>query len=350
MKIIEHELRNDSMSDTRPLRTAVMNLMAAVLVTGISFGQNPNLGTSGAQFLKIPVGARATAMGGAYIANANDATALYWNPAGIVNVKENDLNFSHTEWWASLKLNHAAFAHTIDDLGSFGLAFSVLTMDKMEVTTEFDPDGTGEFFDAQDLMVGVSFARRLTEDFSFGVTAKYVQQRIWNESATGFAFDVGTQYKVGFRDLTLAMSMMNFGSDLKYSGSDLRVKFDQSQSLSYNRLTPSELATEDYPLPLQFQVGLSMTAYRDDTMSMLVAVDVSHPNDNDEHVNLGGELQMFDRVFLRGGYRFGYDTERATFGAGVVAPLGDSSVRFDYAYATYDLLPNVSRFSLGIGF
>lgn len=312
--------------------------------------QNPNLGTAGAQFLKIPVGARASAMAGAYVALANDVTALFWNPSGIVHVASNDLSFSHTAWWTGISLNHAAFAHTIENVGTFGVSVSVLTMDKMEVTTELQPDGTGEFFDAQDLMLGVSYARRLTEDFSLGVTAKYVNQRIWNESATGFAFDVGTQYRIGFRDLTIAMSMSNFGADMKYSGRDLRFKYDRNAEVTYNRLAPAELAAEDYPLPLHFQVGLAMTTFATDDARFILAVDVTHPNDNNERVNLGGELQLLDYVALRGGYRFGYDIERATFGAGVVAPLGDIILRFDYAYTTYQLLPNVSRFSFGMEF
>lgn len=328
-------------------------LIVLILSMGLSanlFAQNPNLGTAGGQFLKIPVGARAAAMAGAYIAIANDATALFWNPAGITQVQSNDLDFSNTSWWATVNLNHAAIVHTMEDIGTFGVSFSVLTMDKMEVTTELQPNGTGEYFDSQDLMVGLTYARKLTEDFSFGVTTKYISQRIWNETATGFAFDVGTQYRIGFRDLTIAMSMTNFGSDMKYNGRDLRIKYDQNSQVTYNRLSPSDLATEDYSLPLHFQVGLAMTAFSTDDMRMLVAVDVTHPNDNDEHVNLGGEVQAFERAYLRGGYRFGYDTERATFGAGVSAPLGDLIVRFDYAYAMYDLLPNVNRFSFGVVF
>lgn len=334
----------------RRRRTSLLLIALLLSNTPNLFAQNPNLGTSGAQFLKIPVGARASAMAGAYIAHAQDATALFWNPAGIVNVRSNDLAVSHTEWWASLALNHAAFVHSIQDFGSLGVSVSVLTMDKMEVTTELQPEGTGEFFDAQDLMFGVSYARRLTDDFSVGLTAKYVQQRIWNESASGFAFDVGTQYRIGFRDLTIAMSMTNFGGDMKYSGRDLRVTYDRNSQITYNRLSPSELLTEEYPLPLHFQVGLSMTAFSTEEVSMLVAVDVTHPNDNSEHVNVGAEIQAFERAYLRGGYRFGYDIERATFGAGVVAPLGDLMLRFDYAYATYNLLPNISRFSLGVQF
>lgn len=324
--------------------------LISIVLTLDAYGQNPNLGTSGAQFLKIPAGARASAMAGAYIANANDATSLFWNPAGMVNVKGNDLSFSHVSLWTSLGLSHAAFVHSTEDLGSFGVSVTVLTMDKMEVTTEADPNGTGELFDAQDLMIGVSYARRLTEDFSVGITAKYVEQRIWNETASGVAFDIGTQYRIGFRDLTIAMSMMNFGGDLRYGGRDLRVKYDQNSQVSYNRLTPSDLATEDYPLPLHFQVGLSMTAVTMEDAKMLVAVDVTHPNDNDEHVNLGAEINVLDRLYLRGGYRFGYDTERATFGAGVQTPLGDGRVSFDYSYAVYNLLPDLNRFSLGISF
>ncbi len=329
----------------------VVVLMISILFASTeAVAQNPNLGTSGAQFLQIPVGARAAAMAGAYISHTSDASALFWNPAGIVGVASNDVVFAHTEWWASVKLNHAGYVHTTDDLGSFGVSMTVLSMDKMEITTELLPEGTGQFFDAQDVMIGVSYARKMTEDFSAGITAKYVGQRIWNETASGIAFDVGTQYKIGFRDLTIAMSMTNFGSDLRYDGLDLNRKYDENTQQANNRLSPARLEADDYPLPLHFQVGLSMTALSTDQFNVLLAADVTHPNDNDERVNVGTEIRVFDQFFLRGGYRFGYDTETATFGAGVSVPLGDTRLSFDYAYALYDLLPNVNRFSLGVGF
>ena len=329
---------------------AAAALLLSVLLAPLAYAQNPNLGTSGAQFLKIPVGGRAGAMGGAYIANASDANSLFWNPAGIVNVRSNDLSFSHTALWATIALDHAAYAHTIEGVGTIGVSVTVLSMDRMEITTELEPEGTGQFFDAQDLSIGASFARRLTEDFSVGVTAKYIQEGIWNEQATGLAFDVGTQYRIGYKDLTIGMSMMNFGGDLRFGGRDLNVKYDQATTIDYNRLTPAQLSTEDYPLPLAFQVGLAMTAYSAEHVSVLLAADVCHPNDNNEQVNAGTEIRLFDILSLRGGYRFGYDTDRATFGAGVEAPLGDARITFDYAYATYSLLPDVSRFSVGITF
>lgn len=328
-------------------------LLAAGLVLCVNahlFAQNPNIGTSGAQFLKIPVGPRATAMGGAYVANGNDASALFWNPAGIANVKDNELFASFTTLWADINLSHAALVVSTENIGMFGVSMTLLTMGQMEVTTELQPEGTGQTFDAQDIMLGVSYARHLTEEFSVGVTMKLVNQRIWNESASGVCFDVGTQYRIGIEDLSIGMSMTNFGPDMRYDGRDLSVQYDASTQNPENRLSPAQLAPDDYPLPLYFQVGVSMTVVNAEDFTVNVAADAAHPNDNKERVNVGTEMTILGNFFLRGGYRFGYDTERATFGAGVDVPLGNLRVAVDYAYATYNLLPSVSRFSLGIRF
>jgi hypothetical protein len=329
-----------------------LTLLVVGLFAGFCFevhAQNPNVGTSGAQFLKIPVGPRAVGMAGAFVSNANDASALFWNPAGIVHVKDNDLLASYTSWWGGIALNNAAFVHT-EDFGSFGISMSLLTMGSMDVTTELQPEGTGQKFDAQDLMLGVSFARSLTEDFSAGVSLKFINQRIWNESAGGFAFDVGTQYRIGIGDLTIGMSMTNFGSDLQYDGTDLGVKYDADTQNPNNRLAPARLATDTYPLPLYFQVGVSMTVLKTETVTVMAAADAAHPNDNRERVNVGTEITVFDQFFLRGGYRFGYDTETGTFGAGVAVPVSGSTLKFDYSYALYQLLGNIHRISLGVAF
>jgi hypothetical protein len=328
-------------------------LLVAVLFVSLScsvFAQNPNIGTAGAQFLKIPVGPRGIGMGGAFVSNASDASALFWNPAGIVHVKENEIAASYTSWWGGINLNHATFVHTTEGAGSFGISMSLLTMGDMEVTTELQPEGTGQKFDAQDLMLGASYARSLTEDFAVGISIKLVNQRIWNETANGLAFDIGTQYRIGFGDLTIGMSMMNFGPDMKYDGQDLAVKYDANTQNLNNRLAPANLATEDYPLPLHFQVGVSMTVLNTEAMTIRVAVDAAHPNDNQERINVGTEIIVLDGFFLRGGYRFGYDLETATFGAGAVAPLGGSDIKFDYSYALYQLLTNVHRLSIGVTF
>jgi hypothetical protein len=330
------------------LRIAVCAL--CLLPAATAFAGNPNIGTAGAQFLQIPVGARATAMGGAVVGHIDDATSLFWNPAGIVGVPSGSLFAGYTSWWASVGLSHAAFVYSIDEVGSFGVSATMLGMDPMDVTTELAPDGTGETFEARDLMVGISFARRLTEDFSVGVTAKYVYQSIWRESASGIAFDVGTQYRIGIGDLTLAMAMTNFGGDMQMDGQDLEVKVDGSSSVPNNRLAPARLESEAYPLPLHFQVGISMTVLDLEDVGVLLAVDVTHPNDTRERVNLGSEVRLLQYLFLRGGYRINYDIESGTMGAGVRVPVGDLRVNFDYAYALYDQLPDIHRISLGVDF
>jgi hypothetical protein len=333
-------------------------IVNAILLTGLGLmlavqegqAQNPNIGTAGAKFLRIPVGARASAMGGACVASINDPSALFWNPAGIVGVPSTGLIVSHTPWWATTKLNSVAIVASMENVGSIGVSATILSMDKMEVTTEQQPEGTGQTFDAGDLMIGVTYARRLTEDFSVGITAKYINQRIWNESANGWAFDIGTQYHIGFRDLTLAMSMTNFGPDMTFDGRDLSIKYDANSNTPENRLTPARLAPEEFPLPLHFQVGVSMTALSTDDFNLLLAADVTHPSDNRERVHVGAEIGIFKQFYLRGGYRFNYDEESVTFGAGVSVPLGETAITFDYAYALYDLLPNINRFTVGLAF
>jgi len=321
----------------------------AVLSFCVLRAQNPNIGTAGAQFLKIPVGARAASLGGAFTSCGDDASSLFWNPAGSIGVKHSALTASHEEWWAGTRLSHAAFVHSFEDIGSFGFSFTSMTMDKIAVTTEEDPEGTsGLTFDAQDLMLGVSYARMLTEDFSVGITAKYVHQRIWNETAGGLAVDIGTLYDIGFRDLRLGMSITNFGGDLVFEGRDLAVDYDANSTIATERLLPAEIQAEGYPLPLHFQVGISMSPYVSDGFSVLLAADVVHPNDNDELVCVGMEAMVMQCLFLRGGYRFGDDTARWSVGVGASVPAGDLRVGFDYAFVSYDLLPSVHRFGVAL--
>ncbi len=322
----------------------------ALFLTIAAVAQSPNLGTAGAQFLQIPVGARAASMGGAFIGVANDATSVFWNPAGINEVGTNSAHFSYARWFEMFDFNAASFVHNAGDFGTLAASIIVFTMDKMEITTETKPEGTGRFFDAQDIAIGLTYGRKLTDQFSVGVTAKYVSQRIWNESATGVSFDIGTQYKLDFNNLTIAMSMTNFGPDLQYDGEDLNVTFDPSNQFPLNRLTPARLSTDPYPLPLTFQVGIAIDVVRTEFFKMRAAIDAIHQNDNDERVNAGVEMSFFDRLYLRGGYRGNYDDEDFTFGAGANLPLSGTLVSFDYSYALYDLLPSIHRISVGISF
>lgn len=328
----------------------ILLIILFVFNSGIFLAQNPNLGTSGAQFLQLPVGARAEAMGGAFTGLANDASALFWNPAGIVHVKSIQTHFSYMNWFDLFDFSAASLVYNAGDIGSFGASLTVFTTDKMEITTELQPNGTGRFYDAGDLSLGVSYAKYLTDRFCVGITAKYISQRIWNETASGFAFDIGTQYKLDVNNLTIAMSMTNFGIDMKFEGPDLDFVYRKDNNFPLSRLTSSRLNTEEYPLPLNFQVGVGFDIFEYEMVKMKGAIDVTHPNDNRERAHFGTEISFYDRFFVRSGYKYNYDDQNFTFGAGANVPFGGTSVSFDYAFSVYDILPNVQRISVNLSF
>jgi hypothetical protein len=321
-----------------------------ILLGSYALAQNPNLGTSGAQFLQIPVSARAAGLGGAVVGLTDDAASVFWNPAGLVKINSFQAHFSYMDWFNLFDFNAAVVAFNAGDAGVFAASMIVFDTGEMEITTEEQPNGTGRFFDAQDIAVGASYAKYLTDRFSVGLTIKYVYQRIWNEVADGFAFDVGTQYRLDFQNLTIAMSMSNFGGELSYDGPDLNIIHDKDKNFPLSRLTPAKLQTSGYPLPLSFQVGIGFDIYKQDFLKVRGGIDAIHPNDNKERLHFGTEFSFFDRLFLRGGYKYNYDDEKYTFGAGVNFPLSNAGVSFDYAYSVFDILPSVHRISLGLWF
>jgi hypothetical protein len=325
-------------------------LLSFVVSFGNIFAQNPNLGTSGAQFLQLPVDARSEAMGAAIVGLADDASSVFWNPAGIVKVKNVQAHFSYMNWFDLFDFNAASIVFNSGDIGTFGASMILLSTDKMEITTEQEPNGTGRYFDAGDIALGFSYAKYLTDRFSAGITFKYVNQRIWNESASGFAFDIGSQYRLDFQNLTIAMCMTNFGADMKFDGPDLDFTYRKDDNYPLSRLVPSGLNTEEYPLPLHFQVGIGFDVFEFDFVKMKGAIDVSHPNDNKERAHFGTEFSFFDRFFVRAGYKYNYDDQDVAFGAGANVPLGSTAVYFDYAYSVYNILPSVHRISINLSF
>lgn len=326
-------------------------LVAAMLfwATG-TVAQNPNLGSSGAKFLQIPVGARPAAMGGAYVGFSDDATSVFWNPAGLVHVNADAVHFSYLRWFDAFDVNAVSIVHNAGDIGSVAASVVVVSMDKVEITTETSPNGTGRYYDAQDLALGISYARWLTDRFSFGITAKYAYERIWNESADAIAFDIGTQYRIDFQNLTIAMCMTNFGGDPRFDGPDLNITHTQNRDFPITRLAPARLEADPYSLPLHFQVGVGIDILQVEFMKVRAALDAAHPNDNRERINAGMEATFFDRLFLRGGYKYNYDDEKYAFGIGANVPFAGSLATFDYAYSVYDILPNTHRVSVGLEF
>ncbi|MGH7601088.1 MAG: PorV/PorQ family protein, partial [bacterium] len=216
------------------------------------------------------------------------------------------------------------------------------------------PEGTGELFSAADMAIALSYSRNLTDRFAIGLNAKYINQRIWHESASGFALDLGTLFVTGFRGLRIGATLSNFGTDMRMEGKDLLVFHDLDPTISNNERVPSNIETQSWALPLNFQFGLAMEIFRNNQQRLTVAADALHPSDNTESVNFGGEYSWQEKVFLRGGYRdlFLRDGEQTfTLGGGAaVRFLGNVRWKFDYAYADFGRLENEQRFSLAVEF
>ena len=321
-----------------------------IILNMISFAQNANLGTSGAQFLTIPTGPRAAALGGAVVGIIDDPSAIFWNPSGLTNIKSAAAYFTYMRYFEMFDYNAFAASYNLQNLGVISIGLISFLTDKMEITTEFSPQGTGRFFDASDLCLMFSYSRNLTDMFSFGVTAKYINQRIYNVSSSTIAFDIGTRYKIDFNNLVIAMSFSNFGPDLRFDGENLNVTHDIDPNVPLNRLTPARLLTDDYPLPLTFQVGVAIDLYKEGFFKSRFAIDAVHPNDNNERINFGLETSYYDILFLRGGYKYNYDDEAFSFGVGFNLPIGENTLAIDYSFSLFDILPDVHRIAVSINF
>jgi hypothetical protein len=314
-------------------------------------------GTTVASFLEIPVGAKAVGMGGAFVSISDDVSALYWNASGIASLQQNEVNFVHTNWIAGTKFDFAGVSLAIDGFGALGLSFTSLTMGDMMVRTVDMPEGTGEYFSAGDIAMGISYARQLTDRFAIGITTKYIQETIWHESASGFAVDVGTSFRTDlFGGMIIGASLTNFGSKMQLSGRDTRNfgRVDPTK-LGSNDQIPSDLEMNSWNLPLLFQFGVSTNIFKTDEYRWTVAVDALNPSDNYQSVNAGTEIAFMNFLYLRGGYQnlFLAQSEGGlTLGVGISsnALFGNASLVFNYAYRDFGRLESINTFSVGVNF
>ncbi len=310
------------------------------------------VGTTAAQFLKIPVGARAIGMGTAQVAVAGDISAIFWNPAAISRIPMSaELTFNHAAWLADVNYDFAAGAMRIGDIGTFGLSFVLLSVPESPVRTVVFPEGDGRRYDANSIAIGLTYARNLTDRFSIGFSAKFVQESVWSESATGFAFDVGTLYLSPIKGLSLGAAISNFGTNMRLDGRDLYFNNTPGDLGGGPQNIQSEYRTNDYPMPLQFRVGLAYDYRPVEDIRAVFATDATVPNDNTEYLNLGLELGWREIVFGRIGYKslFLRDSEQGlTWGVGLHYGIsGFGTIKLDYGFADYGRLTNVQYLSVG---
>jgi hypothetical protein len=326
-------------------------LILVLLLSTILSGQETNKGTSMMNFLKIGVGPRATAMGEAFVAIADDASAIYWNPAGLGFMEKKALFAQTNQWIAESNLYFADVVIPIYGIGTLGASIYSLASGDIDETTLYEPEGTGRTFGASNVALGVSFARQLTDRFSAGMTFKVITESLYRESASTFALDVGSIFITNFlNDMRIGFSFSNFGGKALLSGADLIVIHDVAPYVPTNQPVEASLVTQSWDLPLIFRVGVATDVYETENIKLTAAAAVNDSRDFTPRYNFGAECKVVDIISIRGGYRVGCDEGGLTFGGGLNLETMGYKFNFDYSYGDQGRLGSVSLYSIGIEF
>ena len=327
-------------------RAACSTLLLAILVALPARAQfhlgGQRAGTSSTSFLKIGVGARATALGEAFVAVANDPTAIYWNPAGIASIQRQEVQLSHVDWPADIRFEHLAYVLPSRRFGgSFALQLGVLSTE-LDETTEFEPFGTGRTFFFNDVVVGVAYARRWTDKLLIGTGIKYVREDLGSDVggpvAKATLFDIGSIYYLGYGSVRIATSLTNFGAAMRPDGDFV------------SPISKEVRAYDAFDPPIQFRYGIAFEPIENAQQRLTTSLEVTQPADNAQRIKAGLEWTWQRVIALRTGYNFNADELKFSAGTGVMFGLGQVQGDLDYAYTDGGLLGAVNRLSLGVKF
>jgi hypothetical protein len=366
------------------MRKLVISVVALLLVAApAAYGQQEGdfpptdltkVGTCAANFLKIPVGGRALSFVGGGIATVNDATALFWNPAGIAAIDRFTVAYNRTDMYAGIKHSFTAAVLPLGLNTRLGIHYLGLNSGEMEVTTVDVPDGTGEYFTVLDMSLGVTFTQILTDRFALGLTGKFVQERVHRVQANAFALDIGSTFNTGLLGTRLGMSLMNLGTKMQLTGPDLaftREVNHEDDGVTAGLNPASEVKTLEYDLPLIFRMGISLdllgglsTFMANDMNRVTVLIDMDDAVDQIARLGLSMEYAWNETIYGRIGYRLrsklGEEMGRYSgtyrelmsfgYGLGLNTVAAGYAIQLDYGMADYGDLGTVSQLFLSIGF
>ena len=328
-------------------------IVALAIFSSIAFSQK--VGSTSMQFLEVMPVARATALGDAYSVWASGADAVFWNPSGLALVETQEFSSTFIQWIFDTRQGALSYATPIGNIGALGLQIQYVDYGEFDeavatrpyINQEVNPGLTGNTFHPFSYLVGLSYARSLTDKFSTGLTVKYAHESLYNGQmvlaqvsqgsfeevktwASGVIFDFGIRYNTGFRSIQIGASVQNFGPNVTY-------------------------AIQSSPVPLLFRWGVAADLIGKDALlatdeenRLGLAFDLYQPNDYEQQEHLGVEYEFAGVFALRAGYKFNYDYEGLTVGGGVKQAVGSVQLSLDYSYGSMGTyLGSAHRISLG---
>lgn len=294
-------------------------LILTLLILLFPFGRPyPALAaTTGFNFLKLGIGARPLAMGEAYVALADDINAIYWNPAGLVQLRRQEIGFTYNRWFEDIGYYFFGYSQLFND-SVFALSVYYLGTENIEGSDEAS-NPTGEF-SVYDLAFAFSYSRKLTDKLSTGLNLKFISEKLENEDANAFAFDLGALYKTGIPNLVLGLNIQNVGTKIRF-------------------------ITQSASLPLNWKFGLAYKLFP--TYPVTLTLDANKLENRDIYFGLGAEWWLGDYLALRIGRKFNSRIDdEFRFGLG----LKVEDLRLDYAYIPHNILGDTHQFSVGFYF
>jgi hypothetical protein len=295
-------------------------------------------GISALTFLKVDVSARSAALGGANVCLSGDAYSTFTNPASLAETEGTSVGLGNTFWVNGINYGYLS-ANTPTSAGHFGLSIGAFGSGAIPVRTEFQPGGTGQNFYAGYFSAGLTYSKKLTDLFRFGLTARYVREQLDNFDAQTVVLDFGFLYRTDFKDLSFSVLMQSFGLNSVLRG---EFNFQEAFSEKFRNL-------ETYPAPTIFKLGVSMVPWKsgDGKQSLTTYLQLNHPNDNAENIRMGVEYNLSSILFLRAGYKINVrDQNFPTAGLGVRSRIGRHPLTIDYALDPTDFLGVIHRFGL----
>ena len=343
---------------TRVLVSVALGSAAAAVA---SAGGLDRVGTSGAQELRSPVGAASIATGGSTVAQGGGLMNLFYNPASLGATDESQAIVSYSTYLADAKVNYGAVATGLGSQGEIAFHAKVLNVGDITVTTEESPEGTGEILSPNFSVVGVSYARRMTDRVLLGFTTSFVNEKIADASASGFAVDLGVQYDTGWRGLRFGFAMKNIGPNMRFDGPNFEERVILPGSDPSAQPHVVRVQTAEFEIPTYLQIGMAYDFPMGENRNVGIYGAFQSNNFSTDEYHLGADVPIGDWLHLRGGFQGQLafsDGDRQedylysySYGAGVNFKLGDRPFSFDWA-GTHagEFFEDNQQFSVGLTF